>query len=229
MMEGLRDRVALVTGAGRGIGRAIAEQLSRAGAVVGWAVRDAKDLAVSGRSFVVRCDLEVDEDLRGAGKQVRRAVGRGVDILVHCAGVYYQGPFGRSTVEELDHQYRVNLRAPYLLTLALVDQVRQVVFVNSTTGLQARPGVAGYAATKHGLRAVADVLRQELGPRGVRVISVYPGKVATDMQRRRHEIEGKVYEPEKLVQPADVAAVVVNALGLPATAEVSDVQVRPVG
>jgi NAD(P)-dependent dehydrogenase (short-subunit alcohol dehydrogenase family) len=225
----LKDKVALVTGAGRGIGRAIAEELSRAGAVVGWVVRDGKDLELSGRGFVVRCDLERDEEVMGVGEQVKRAVGRGVDILVHCAGVYYQGPFERSTVEALDHQYRVNLRAPYLLTLALIDQVRQVVFVNSTTGLNARPGVAGYAATKHGLRAVADCLRQELGPRGVRVISVYPGKVATDMQQRRHEIEGKAYEPQKLIQPADVAAVVVNALGLPPTAEVSDVQVRPVG
>jgi NADP-dependent 3-hydroxy acid dehydrogenase YdfG len=91
----------------------------------------------------------------------------------------------------------------------------------------ARPGVSQYAAVKHGLKGLADALRAEVNSAGVRVISVYPGQTATAMQERRYAIEGRAYQPERLIQPADVAALVVNALGLARTAEVTDIQIRP--
>ena len=84
-----------------------------------------------------------------------------------------------------------------------------------------------YAATKHALKAVADSLREEVNADGVRVISVYPGQTASPMQKALYEIEKKAYFPGKLMQPEDVAAVVVNALSLRRTAEVTDICVRP--
>jgi NADP-dependent 3-hydroxy acid dehydrogenase YdfG len=102
-----------------------------------------------------------------------------------------------------------------------------VVFINSTAGLVARAGVAQYAATKHALRAMADSLREEVNADGVRVLSVFLGRTATPLQAALHEREGRRYRPERLVQPADVASLVVHALTLPRTAEVTDLTIRP--
>ena len=227
MTIALKDNVALVTGASHGIGRAIAEELSRAGAIVGLLARNRVALeqvgrGLAGASFIVPCDLDNDDEI----KRVPELIECNVDILIHSAGVYSQGPFSQSSIEDLDRQYRVNLRAPYLLTLTLLDQVQQIVFINSTQGVGTRPHVAAYAASKHGLKALADCLRQELAPK-VRVISVYPGKVATPMQQQRHQLEAKPYHPEKLIQPADVATAVLNALALPRTADITDLHIRP--
>ena len=84
-----------------------------------------------------------------------------------------------------------------------------------------------FSATQHALKAIADSLRQEVNADGIRVLSVFPGRTATPRQASLHEIEGKRYQPELLMQPEDVATVVVNALGLPRTAEVTDVSIRP--
>jgi NADP-dependent 3-hydroxy acid dehydrogenase YdfG len=103
----------------------------------------------------------------------------------------------------------------------------QIVFINSTVGLTARANVSQFAATQHALKAIADSLREEMNPRGVRVVSVYAGRTATPRQARIHAVEGKPYPPERLMQPEDVASVVLNALALPRSAEVTDVRVRP--
>jgi NADP-dependent 3-hydroxy acid dehydrogenase YdfG len=89
------------------------------------------------------------------------------------------------------------------------------------------PNVGQYASTKHALKAVADSLRAEVDAEGVRVLSVYPGRTATPMQASVHEREGMAYIPERLMQPEDVAGVVINALCLPRTAEVTDIHIRP--
>ena len=82
-------------------------------------------------------------------------------------------------------------------------------------------------STKHALKAIADSLRAELNPHGVRVLSVYLGRTASEMQKRIYEKEGKPYRPELLLQPEDVASVILNALCLPGTAEVTDIHIRP--
>jgi NADP-dependent 3-hydroxy acid dehydrogenase YdfG len=123
------------------------------------------------------------------------------------------------------------LKPAYRLTQALLPALKasqgQIVFINSTVGLAARANVAQYAATKHALKALADALREEVNPAGVRVLSVYPGRTATDQQASIYELEGRAYAPETLLQPEDVAATVVGALTLPRTAELTDLRVRP--
>jgi NADP-dependent 3-hydroxy acid dehydrogenase YdfG len=101
------------------------------------------------------------------------------------------------------------------------------VFVNSSVGLNARANVGQYAATKHALKALADSLRDEVNADAVRVLSVFLGRTATPMQASVHEMEGKEYHPERLLLPEDVAAVVINALSLPRSAEVTDINIRP--
>ena len=129
--------------------------------------------------------------------------------------------------EVFEAQLSANLVAPYRLTHLLLDELEDLVFINSSQGLNASPGVGQYAATKHGLRAVADALRGEVNDRGIRVLSVYAGRTATPMQERIFGTEGRAYTPERLMQPEDVGQVVLAALVLPRTAEMTSVSVRP--
>jgi NADP-dependent 3-hydroxy acid dehydrogenase YdfG len=93
--------------------------------------------------------------------------------------------------------------------------------------LVARANTAQYAATQAGLRALATSLRDEVNPAGIRVTTVFPGRTATPRQAMIHDWEGKEYQPERLLQPEDVAAIVVAAVGLPRTAEVTEISIRP--
>jgi NAD(P)-dependent dehydrogenase (short-subunit alcohol dehydrogenase family) len=175
-------------------------------------------------------DLTADEQLQPLLRHLEQA-GK-LDILIHGAGVIHQDMVERARIEDLDLQYATNVRAPYFLTQRLLPMLTaapgQVVFINSSVGLTAkRPEVGQYAATKHALRAIADTLREELNPKGIRVLSVYLGRTATPMQEAVCREEGKVYHPEVLLQPEDVASVVVQALMLPSTAEVTDISMRP--
>jgi NADP-dependent 3-hydroxy acid dehydrogenase YdfG len=234
----LANQVALVTGAGSGIGKAVALRLAQDAAklwlvgrtfekldVVGDAARQAGSDVCS-----FPADLARDEDVFRLVQSVKQDVGF-IDILIHSAGEIRLGRLDSADVADLDRQYRVNVRAPYLLTQLLLPMLRsragQIVFVNSSVGLMARAGVSQYAATKHALRAVADSLRQEVNADGIRVLSIYPGRTATAMQAAVHVVEGKDYQPDHLMQPEDIATLIVNVLNLPRSAEVTDIQVRP--
>ena len=237
-MTGFRNQIALVTGAGSGIGRAIALALAERGAGLVLVARRLETLeAVAASASCTpgscRChamDLSRDPAVEDLCRTIERDPGR-LDILVHAAGVFRAGSLEQALPEEFDEQYRLNLRAPYLLTRGVLPLLKlsrgQIVFVNSTAGLDARATVSQYAATKHALKALADSVREELNPHGVRVLSVYAGRTATPMQERVHEYEHRPYRPETLLQPEDVASVVVSALGLPPTAEVTDIRIRP--
>ena len=233
----LQDRTCVVTGASSGIGRAIAIALASAGATVCAVGRRRDELEVTasrangtGRFALYEADLVGDDELERLSKAMLAREG-GVDVLVHSAGTISIGDLETASVSDLDRQYAANVRAPYLLTQALLPALRanrgQIVFINSTVGLAARANVAQYAATKHALKAIADSLREEINPHGVRVVSVYPGRTATPLQARIHEIEGKPYAPDRFMQPEDVASVVLNALTVPRSTEVTDLMVRP--
>jgi NADP-dependent 3-hydroxy acid dehydrogenase YdfG len=154
-----------------------------------------------------------------------------VDILIQSAGVYFAGPIEHATLMDFDRQYQTNVRAPYVLTQALLPMLKvqrgQVVFINSSSGTSAKPMSAQYDSTKHALKAIADSLRGEVNAHGVRVLSVFLGRTASEMQEKIYQMEGRPYHPELLLQPEDVASVIVNALCLPRTAEVTDLHIRP--
>lgn len=152
-------------------------------------------------------------------------------VVVHAAGRYARSSIAEGSVEELEAVLSANLVAPWALTRSLlpdlIETEGQVAFVNSSAALRNSGGLGAYAASKAGLKAVADALRDEVNGAGVRVISVFPGRTASAMQREVHDIEGRAYVPETLMQPDDVAAAVVHALELPRTVEVTDLHLRP--
>lgn len=228
-------QVAVITGASSGVGKAIAIALASEGASLALVGRDlgALENAAPDGLGKIRCyeaDLTDDADLARFTTQVLADFSR-VDILVHSAGVFSMGPLETAPIESFDLQYRCNVRAPYSLTQSLlsslVDHKGQIVFINSTAGLSAGAGVSQYAATKHALKAVADSLRQEINPKGVRVLSVFLGRTATPMQESICKQEGKPFDLSCFIQPADVAATLVQTLGLPRNAEIIDLTIRP--
>jgi len=230
--------VALVTGASGGIGRAVAHALAAHGMSVCLTGRDADRLQATAREIAPHAaqalahagDLGSDEAIRGLAAQVFDALGR-LDVLVHAAGALRLGDAAAAGWDDLDRQYEVNVRAPFLLTKALLPLLEesrgQVVFVNSTAALAGGRDNVTYAATKQALRALADGLRDRVNPCGVRVTSVFPGRTATPMQERVHAFEGRPYDESALLCASDVAEAIVAALVMPRSAEVTDVVIRP--
>jgi len=235
----VKNPVAVVTGAGTGIGRAIALGLAEKGAavvLVGRSRGRLEDVAISAaadKTDKMRCfqgDITSENDLRRLAEILEQDYG-GVDILVHSAGLIHTEPFSSASLDNFERQFRTNVLAPYALTQQLLSMLiareGQVVFINSSAGLNAGANVSQYAATKHALKAIADSLRAEVNEKGVRVLSVYPGRTASPMQEAVHRSEGKAYSPGRLLQPEEVAAMVLAALALPRTAEVTDLMIRP--
>jgi short-subunit dehydrogenase len=234
----LNDQLAIVSGASGGIGQAIALALAKCGTKLALVGRDygrleavatkAAELGVVVRFYQV--DLANPDEVHGLAKRVLTDFDQ-VNILVHSVGIISIAAVEIADLRDLESQYVINVRSPYLLTQALLPSLKrqkgQIVFVNSTAGLDARANLSQYGATKHALRAVADSLREEVNPQGVRVLSIFLGRTATPMQAETCKMEGRDYHPELLMQPEDVAAMLVSALSMPRTAEVTEIRMRP--
>jgi len=226
----LKDRVALVTGASSDIGQAISQQLLRAGALVGLLGRRADRLAALAAANPGRSEIHV-ADLTHAGDaaRVQQAVavhGR-LDVLVLGSGIYLRS----EDPAALTRQFEANVQGPYTLLRSLLPLLigarGQIVFINSTQGLSAAKDVGQFAATQHAMKAIADSLRDEVNPLGVRVVSLFLGRTATERQQTIFDMEHRPYAPERLIQPEDVADLVMSLLRLGSTAEVTNVTLRP--
>jgi NADP-dependent 3-hydroxy acid dehydrogenase YdfG len=238
VVQAFANQIAVVTGASSGIGKAIALGLAAQGAtlcLIGRRIAALEAVAQSAGAAAPRvlsylADLTRDKDIQALTACLQRDFGR-LDLLVHSAGMISLGQIETAPVEDFDLHYRTNVRAPYALTQALLPMLRasrgQIVFINSQAGLNAGANMGQYAATKSALKALADSLREEVNAAGVRVLSVYPGRTASPMQAAMHAMEGKEYHPERLMQPEDTAAVVIQALSLPRSTEVTDIRLRP--
>ncbi|MBC3993758.1 SDR family oxidoreductase [Streptomyces sp. AC563] len=223
----------LITGAGSGIGTVVAERLCARGDELWLLARDAgraKQLAerYPGTKTLVG-DLAEPERLSWAFSH--QQVPERLDSLLHIAGVVELGDVGDLTPKAWNQQLAANLVSPAELTRLLLPQLRlakgHVVFVNSGAGLRANAQWSAYAASKHGLKALADALRWEESGNGIRVTTVYPGRTATPMQVKVHQQEGKEYDPERWMTPESVATTLLTALDLPRDAEITDLSVRP--
>ncbi|MFI6449163.1 SDR family oxidoreductase [Kitasatospora sp. NPDC050543] len=223
----------LITGAGSGIGAVVARRLAERGEDIWLFARNARRAAELRERFptarTIVADLADPAKLSWMLGQQELPVE--IDSLLHIAGVVQLGEVGDLPVKAWQEQLNVNLVAPAELTRLVLPSVRlvrgHVVFVNSGAGLMAHANWAGYAASKFGLRALADSLRAEEQGNGVRVTSVYPGRTATAMQVKVHQQEGAEYDPERWIDPGSVATAILAALDLPRDAVITEITVRP--
>jgi short-subunit dehydrogenase len=223
----------LVTGAGSGIGAVLAELLAERGDDLWLLSRDAgraaqlRDRVPGARTLVG----DLSDPARLSWAFGHQEVPSRLDALVHVAGVVELGPVAETPVATWQEQLHVNAVAPAELTRLMLPALRaargQVVFVNSGAGLRANAQWGAYAASKFAVRAIADALREEERPNGVRVTTVYPGRTATPMQEKVHQQEGAAYDAAQWIDPRSVAAAILAALDLPRDAELSEMTVRP--
>ncbi|HCS60320.1 MAG TPA: short chain dehydrogenase [Microbacterium sp.] len=225
--------VHLITGAGSGIGRALARRLRDRGDELVLLARDA------GRAREIAAEFPGASTLVGDLAQPGRLswafskqhLPERIDSLVHVAGVVDLGRVADLSPALWERQLAVNLVAPAELTRLLLPVLRvsggQVVFVNSGAGRRAHADWSAYAASKHGLKALADALRAEETENGVRVTSIYPGRTATPMQERVHQQEGLDYRPESFIDPESVSTSILTAIDLPRDAQITDLDLRP--
>ncbi|ULP47590.1 SDR family oxidoreductase [Mycolicibacter virginiensis] len=217
---------ALITGAGGGIGSAIAAALAPTHTLLLAGRPSARLDAVAERLGATTWPLDLaDIDGIDAATEIVDEL----DVLVHNAGVMLPGAAGESYIEEWRATFEVNVFGAVALTLALLPALRaargQVVFINSGAGHRVSPGMASYSASKFALRAFADSLRSD--EPALRVTTVYPGRVDTDMQQDLVAYEGGEYDPARFLRPDTVAEVVAAAIRTPAEAQLQEVVIRP--
>jgi 3-oxoacyl-[acyl-carrier protein] reductase len=185
----LSGRTALVTGAGRGIGRAAALALSGAGARVGLVARSREvleELAMETGGWSLPCDVSDRRALEGLAPRFREAAGDPPDILVTAAGVFSLSGIDAFPAQDLDDALEVNLKGSALLVRALLPDLLErrsgtLVLIGSVAGRRALPGNAAYAASKFGLRGFHEVLLEELRGTGVRATLVEPSATDTSL------------------------------------------------
>ncbi len=227
-MNRFQNKRALVTGASSGIGQAVAMALAAEGAQIHAVARTWPQPPEAWRLH--NSDFTVEADVKRLAAEVS-ASAVPLDLVIHCAGALEIGTVADFPIAQLDMMYQVNVRAPFLLTQLLLPNLTksggQIVFINSSAAIAPNTALAGYSSTKAALKLVADCLRMEVNNSGVRVMNVYPGKTASIMQERAHALAGKPYDAARLMQPEDVAQMVLSALALPQTAEMTDLHIRP--
>jgi len=204
----LDGRTAIVTGASSGIGHAVAVAMAAAGANVVPTGRDEQRTAAcaadcdaaGGRAHPVAIDLTAD----GAPERLVAATLErygSLDVIVHSAGIFEPVPLRESTVESFDRQWHLNVRAPFALTRAAVDELRDggvVLFISSIAGHVAFPNSAAYCATKGAIEMMTKALAVELAGEGIRVNALAPGNIRTPMNE--HLLASPEYEASMVEQ-----------------------------
>lgn len=223
----------LITGAGSGIGAALTQKLAARGDELWLLARDAGRASQLRERFAGARTLVGDlaEPVRLSWAFGHQELPSRLDSVVHVAGIVELGAVAETPVATWQHQLNVNAVAPAELTRLMLPALRaargHVVFVNSGAGLRVHPEWGSYGASKFAVRAIADALREEERPHGLRVTTVYPGRTATPMQEKVHQQEGASYDASRWIDPASVAATILAALDLPRDAELTELTVRP--
>ncbi|ATQ30064.1 short-chain dehydrogenase [Rhodococcus ruber Chol-4] len=218
---------ALITGGSRGVGAAIARELAPSHDLL-LGGRRAESLRAICAELPQAAPWPVDLLDHAAVAAACSGIDR-LDVLVHSAGLAELGTIADGGIAQWREMFEANVVAVVELTRLLLPALRaangHVVLLNSGAGLNARAGWGAYAASKFALRAFADVLRQE--EPALRVTSVHPGRIDTDMQRAIVASEGRTYEPERFLKASTVALAVGQAVRTPVDAHPTEIVLRP--
>ncbi|TCV94672.1 NAD(P)-dependent dehydrogenase (short-subunit alcohol dehydrogenase family) [Luteibacter rhizovicinus] len=224
-MSNLTGKTALVTGASRGIGKAVALALAKAGAQVlvhySSAQKEADAVVAQirtagGRAEKVGADLSAPDGPHELARQVRGIIGARLDILVANAGISKAASIEETTIDDFDQLFAVNVRAPYFLIQQLLPAMctgSNIVFTSSLAARAVVGNLSAYAATKGAVDTLVKHFAASLGPRGIRVNAVAPGVVETEMSNFTKTEEGRnaalgMQALKRVAQPDDIAGAV---------------------
>ena len=231
-------KVALVTGASKGIGRVIATKFAREGMAVALTARNEEELrnvaakiVTNGETkpLIIQADLRDESQIAEIPKKVIEKWGR-IDVLVNNAGLGYLKPFTEISIDQFQEMMDVNVRAVFSLTQKVLPYMIQqksgdIVNIASLAGKNGFKGGTGYAATKWALRGFAQCLMLEVREHDIRVITIFPGSVDTAFGSGGQSPTGTI--PENKIQSIDIAETAYLAVNMPKRTMVSEIDMRP--
>ena len=234
LQNALKDKVAIITGSSRGIGRSIALMLASYGAKVVLAARDQNNLETlqaeikssGGEAICVPTDMSLESDIQNLVTQTINAFGR-LDIVVNNAGLGIYDPAEKTTTETWDKLLNVNARGPFILCREAISHLRKqdrsfIINVSSVVGVRGYANQAAYTASKHALMGFSKALAKEVQPDGIRVHVLLPGGVDTDMlSLARPDLDKSV-----LMKPEEIAEVVLFLVTRAGNATVDELLIR---
>lgn len=215
---------AVITGASRGIGRALSFELASRGATLGLCARDKGRLSrlaeeLPGHHHVLAVDVTDRKDTqRAVGEFAERA--GGLDLLIANAGIAHYGPFAEMDPAKTEEMVEINLLGSLHTVRAGLDRMLpaapsgggHIVIVSSGAGIRAFPSGAVYGATKAANRAFAEALRHELAGTGISLTTVFPGEVATDLHNHQPDRMPDWRKSDEAIDPADLAGQIADAI-----------------
>lgn len=233
-MKPLAEKVAIVTGAGRGIGKAISLLLARSGARVVLAARSESQLRAvreeivsqKGEALVVPTDLTRDDEIERLVREALKEWGS-IDYLINNAGSGRMAPLLKARVEDWDQTFQVNLRTPMLLSKLVLPTLIEkragaIVNISSISGKSGQANAAAYSASKRGLIGLSESLYEEVREYGIKVAVILPGFVDTEMIPPTRKLDRS-----KMIRPEDVAQTVLFVLTSASTCCPVEITVRP--
>lgn len=222
-MESLKGKIALVTGAGKGIGRAIAIALANEGVHVGLVARTEQDLqevaaeikSTGVNAAIATADVSDIESVNKAVESIQKTLGD-IDILINNAGTGTFGKFLELEPAQWENQVKVNLFGVYYTTRAVLPQMIEretgdIVNVSSTAGLRGNAGTSAYSASKFGVMGLTESLMQEVRKHNIRVTALAPSTVVTDLAKSANLINNN---EDRMMQPEDFAELIIAQLKL---------------
>jgi NAD(P)-dependent dehydrogenase (short-subunit alcohol dehydrogenase family) len=235
-MGKLTGKVAIVTGASRGIGRGIAQGLAREGAHIVLTARDEQGLSrtrdeivsAGGAATIHACDVTVEHDVESLFASVEKEFDR-LDLLVNNAGAFDGGPLDQLSLEAWEHVMAVNLRGPFLCTRSALRMMKRagggrIINIGSISAQRVRLNSGPYSTSKHGIWGLTQVTALEGREHGITCCCLHPGNV---MVERRET--AKTEDQEPMMAPADIAEVAVLMASLPPNVEMLEAIVLPAG
>ncbi len=233
----IKNKIALVTGASKGIGRETALALAREGAHIAISARSEELLqevageirAAGSKALVFPGDMSDEKTIAEFVEATIAEFGR-LDILINNAGVGIFGPIAELSTEDWDTMFNLNMRGVFLMTRTCLPHLRAagesvVVNVASLAGKNAFVGGGGYAATKHALLGFSRCLMLEERQHGLRVLAICPGSVNTPFNIDRSPADDP--RRRRIIQPEDVAATIVHMIRMPQHTMISEIDMRP--
>ncbi len=222
-MQSLQNKIALVTGAGKGIGKAIALALASEGVHVGLLARTQKNLVAvaeeikvkGGKAAFATADISKIDEVNAAVAKITGELGN-IDILINNAGTGTFGKFLELEPEVWEKQIRINLFGVYYATRAVLPQMIErksgdIINISSTAGKSGAAGTSAYSASKFGVFGLSESLMQEVRKHNIRVTTLAPSTIVTDLAESAHLITG---DPERVMHPEDFAELIIAQLKL---------------